>query len=722
MIRLLQAMGLLFLLSEPPPLRAANQSVQGKVENSKGLAIEHARVSDTASENEAFTDRSGRFELPCELPCTLIVSHPRFNETPLTVTDASADSTVRLIAKQEVYEEIVITASRGGETFAPVSISSTVINPEEAAAAPSTLVELVEGVAGVAENGQAGIFQTYSIRGVARQRVMTLVDGMRIVGERRAGVSASFIDPLLMGSVDVLRGPASTYYGSGALGGVLQVFPTDFDGPSLRAGFSEAGNETYQVLGWGDENWSLGFAHRHRENAETPDGLELNDHFTQYSAVLSRTWQHNNFTWNAVVMPSLSDDIGKSNTDFPLRNATYPEERHLLVKVGATSDKGWSFDVWAHPNDLITEVDDFRQNPGDRSTFRRSTVENKAFDLGASFLRNFDLGNREVGKNVAGRFGIDYFGRRGVEAEEFGEVVINGQSNGARPLAKTLDGQENEVAAFGSLNWDWGPTKIQTAARLTLQQQENNGLDTLETDDSAFTGFIGISQPLGKGWELAATLGTGLRFPSLSERFFTGATGRGQVLGNPNLEPERSVNLDLGLRYYGSRLFWSTQIFHLDVDDYIERVNVDPAGNFRTFVNLGGGEIEGVEIEGFLELTERWRLSWNGHLLSGESDNGANLSDIPPDRVQLGLRFQEKAWTSQLTYQLRDSKDDPGPGENAIPAAHLVHVSLDYQVNDELRVTVRGRNLLDEEFFSSADDRAPPAAGRSLGIGLVWEP
>ena len=56
-------------------------------------------------------------------------------------------------------------------------------------------------------------------------------------------------------AVDVLRGPSSTYYGSGALGGVVQVFPREFESLRLTLGYDSYGDENYQVLGWGAGDW-----------------------------------------------------------------------------------------------------------------------------------------------------------------------------------------------------------------------------------------------------------------------------------------------------------------------------------------------------------------------------------------------------------------------------------------------------------------------------------
>ena len=96
---------------------------------------------------------------------------------------------------------------------------------------------------------------------------MNLVSGMRINSERRAGASISFVDPLLMSTVEVQRGPSTTFHGSGALGGVVQVLPQDYDGTSLHLGYDTRGNENYQVVGHGTDSWSFGFARRSLSNS-----------------------------------------------------------------------------------------------------------------------------------------------------------------------------------------------------------------------------------------------------------------------------------------------------------------------------------------------------------------------------------------------------------------------------------------------------------------------
>ena len=697
----------------------AGLAIQGRVEGSGGLAVEHARVLAITTGAEVFTDSRGHFDLDgCELPCSLLITHPRFLDLEVAIERGESQRALfALQAKQEIFEQVDVTASRGGGgVVAPASVASTVIKIEDKAAAPTTLTELVEGVAGVAENGQGGIFQVFSIRGVSRHRVLTLVSGVPIIGERRAGVSTSFIDPTLMGSADVVRGPASTYYGSGALGGVVQVFPREYQGLHFDAGYDSFGDTHHQRIGWGTNtengSWSIGVAQRTADNDEAADGTELNAHFSQVSASITRRWTAGGRDYEIQALPSYGDDIGKSNSDFPQRITNYPRETHLLLRFGVGGEgrdetRGpWKLDAFIHPNDLITE--DLRV--GNRLT----TVENEAFDFGASWQRQWSFsGTRGKVSGLSGRYGVDYVGRRGVDADERQVSFGNGETTELR----TLDGgTQDEAAVYGSVRWSLGAATFQAGSRLTWQRQQNG--DSASRDDSALTAFLGFVRPVGNGFELAANLGTGLRFPNLSERFFTGTTGRGGVIGNPDLDPEGSLTADLGLRWYGSQTFFSAQVFHQAIDDYIERIEIDD--DLLTFVNLTSGTIVGFEIEGFHQLSDTWQLNWSGHLLDGEDDDDNPLADVPADRLQLGVTYSQGPWEGRLQLQQRASKNDPGSGELPIPSAQLVSASLSYRLRSDLALTLRGRNLLDEEYFNSADDKSPLAAGRSIGLSLSW--
>ena len=88
--------------------------------------------------------------------------------------------------------------------------------------APATLPQALENVPGVSAVGE-GQGAVPAIRGLARGRSLIMVDGSRVSTERRAGPNASFLDPSIVGSMEVARGPGSVAYGSDAFGGVIAV-------------------------------------------------------------------------------------------------------------------------------------------------------------------------------------------------------------------------------------------------------------------------------------------------------------------------------------------------------------------------------------------------------------------------------------------------------------------------------------------------------------------
>ena len=212
--------------------------------------------------------------------------------------------------------------------------------------------------------------------------------------------------------------------------------------------------------------------------------------------------------------------------------------------------------------------------------------------------------------------------------------------------------------------------------------------------------------PLGNGFEFVSNAGIGLRFPVVERAVLQwGHRQRRGWWAIPTWRPERSFNLDAGLHWYGQRLFLSGYLFHNDISDYIERIEVEP--DLLTFVNLVSGTIKGVELEGFYQFNGAWSLSFGGHLIGGENDSNEPLADVPANRAYLGGKWSSGKWVWEGRWEQRAERTDFGPGEKPIPAASLLSMSLAYQLREDLALTLTGRNLLDEEYFNSADRKVP---------------
>jgi len=414
------------------PVVGLSAELVGRVTDPAGEPLENAVATDLGSGRFAISDAEGHFVLSgVTPPAEVEITCAGFRSQVLSWSGSTAEA-VKVVLETEVglFEQIFVSGEMVADALVPESIAATTIRPLAVAAAPRVIGDALAEVPGVAENGQGGIFRTYSIRGVSRSRVTTLVAGARIVSERRAGVSASFLDPVLVGSVESLRGPSSTYYGSGAIGGVVQLFPRRTTGIRARLGFSTDGDEHEQSIGFGRSRGSIDLAHRGASNSQTPDDRELHTGFQQGALIAAISGGSDQRSWTAQTVITRGDDIRKSNTDFPRRVTVYPREDHRIVRGYFETSPTQAFELYLHDNHLATDVD--RED-------RTSNSLSDATDFGGRWR-----GGAQYSERWSVDYGAEYFGRRNVRASERRTEFLD---DGSRAVDEVTldDGEEDEL-------------------------------------------------------------------------------------------------------------------------------------------------------------------------------------------------------------------------------------------------------------------------------------
>jgi outer membrane receptor protein involved in Fe transport len=137
---------------------------------------------------------------------------------------------------------------------------------------------------------------------------------------------------------------------------------------------------------------------------------------------------------------------------------------------------------------------------------------------------------------------------------------------------------------------------------------------------------------------------------------------------------------------------------------------------------FGVGEtIEGVEVDGRWTVSPRWVLHLVGLTSDGRSDGGDPLADVPADRLALGAAFDDGPWRVAARVEHRFAKSDPASGEVPTDAADILSMTARRRWSNGLELGLFGRNLLDETYLPTADDRAVPASGLSVGMELGWK-
>ena len=127
-----------------------------------------------------------------------------------------------------------------------------------------------------------------------------------------------------------------------------------------------------------------------------------------------------------------------------------------------------------------------------------------------------------------------------------------------------------------------------------------------ETGNGAASGYVAVTAGSYRGFTLTAQAARGFRDPVLSDRYFRGPSGRGFITGNPDLDPEQSLQFDGGVRYTARRVRAALYGYHYRISNLIERFNQGSPDDFF-FRNRGRATLRGVELETQIDLP--WRLS-----------------------------------------------------------------------------------------------------------------
>lgn len=570
----------------------------------------------------------------------------------------------------------------------------------------------------VSLNGQGGQLQNINIRGFSRWRVHSLVDGVPVVSDRRAGASIGFVPPSLIDNVSVVPGATSTYLGSGAIGGAVNLHFNSVVEPTIQIGVSD--NQNRREISYADvvddTDWHI--AYRHAGNGEDANSRELLDGFEQTSFFIRHRSQDSDVE-EAWTLYSHNRDIGKSSSDFPTDKITvYPSNTHWLGKLRFNiksqdddSENGLEASVWWHRNTLETNTL--------RPEKRINTSDNEALDFGAS------VGKRLMVSEWFTHWQLQVNGREGVITDE-SEFSLPSAS--LEYAIRTLDASELNVAGVLDASRSFNSVSVAAGGRVDWQRQSTDIADVVDAKavtNANVSGFIGTSYALSSRWTTSIYLSSAFRNPSLTERFFSGETPRGTVLGDSQLDSENAINTQATVFYADDQISGSLALFYQEVDNYIERKTVrDNAGNdteILQYSNLDSAVIKGANYQiKWNDSNEQWGVQLTGAFTHGKDNHGATVADIPPHNHRLTLHYDANQWRWFSSVIYRASKREVGDGERELERVVTLDIGAALQLTPRITVNANVQNLTNQLFYSSADDKAAFAQGRTIQLSTTF--
>ncbi len=528
---------------------------------------------------------------------------------PLT-SQAPADTAA---SRDTVYlTPIAVTATRSPKDVFLTPAPTLVLDRTDVQArSPNGVADLFRGQAGLDVSG-VGFNQIRPvIRGQRGQRVLVLANGERLNNSRRQqdfGEVPSLVDVSTVERVEVVRGPASVLYGSDAIGGVVNIITRAprvaglhgtlggrysdadqqtrlngsvagrFGGWSMQLEGSLRSADSYdapagtfgditlqdktRVADTGGDDWSLGaylgyqFANGHEAYARyehydadtTGFGYVDPAAYAPGDLLIRITYPHQSF-----------DKLSAGYRVRGLRSALADQ-----VDIGAYyqgNDRGLDLDI-AIPTGPGSRIDFAQRNETDLSTIGLRAEAKKL-----------------LGARVRLTYGLDAFRDRSRNSDSSTQTFVN--MGPIPPIVDTTTlvpyATYRSIGAFAQ-----GDVSVSERLSLLLGARYQSVRAATETTpgitrpntvstDNALVGAGSAVYRLTPAVGLVGTVGRAFRSPNLVERFFEGPTpeGSGYQISNPDLVPETSLNVDLGVRVRTGRVYAEAFVFQNDIRDGI---------------------------------------------------------------------------------------------------------------------------------------------------------
>lgn len=627
------------------------------------------------------------------------------------------------VAAQETPQlnDIVVTASGFEQQISSAPASISVISREELERGHfQNVTDALRDVPGVVVTGggRGDNGNDISIRGMPSQYTLILVDGRpQNSRESRPNGSAGFeqdwLPPLqAIERIEVVRGPMSTLYGSDAIGGVINVI-------TRKVADTWHGNiQLDTVLQEDSASGDSRQANFYLSGPLVADrlGLQL------YGRTSERDEDDIENGYEEKSLQSLTARLSlaaSDNHDFTAEAGITEQDRRSLVGRSAPAEGcrgGCTDSIGEYTNSHVALTHSGRFDWGTSETFvQRERSENQSRDI--------EITNTTAKTSAVIPLGMHMLTVGASWEEEALEDATTNQISDRNTI------ENSQWALFVEDEWMLTDAWALTGG-LRLDDDDNYGSHLSPRLYSVWN--------MTPEWTLKGGVSTGYRSPNLRE--ITPDWGQvsrgGNIYGNPDLEPETSLNKEIALLYGNDAgLNGSLTLFHNDFEDKITRIacpidicNAGPNqfGSDPTYrVNIDDAVTQGVEASLGAPLTDTLALTASYTFTDSEQKSGEYagepLTQLPRHQVSATLDWDVNARLSQWTkvsYRGEESQPTTGPSQSAIvaPSYTFVDAGIGYQLDDSATVNAGIYNLFDERI--TYDEYGYVDDGRRVWLGL----
>ncbi len=569
----------------------------------------------------ALTDAEGRFRVVVSRTevIRVTVTYEGYEDKSLTLRVPSDKEVMQvpisLTPKNTLLQEVVVSASRYEQKVEQVTVSLDFVRPRQIENLASIdPIKALEQTPGVSTNkDQPSIRGSSGYTYGAGSRVMLLLDGLPMMSPDRLSVQFDLIPMDNIKQIEIVKGASSVLYGTGALGGIINVVSDD-----VRFKPRTVVRLQHQIYD------------RPREPVGDWDGRSS----ATTSAFHIVHAQRIN-TWEVTTLLDLINDTGFRQEGFSKRGRTWIRIRQSApfldglqygVTLQANIDSSATYIAW----------DSFptRANLPGAGFLTYQLLQRYMIDPYISYFT--PKGHRHViqGRTYrtindlstpqSGGATLHYYDYQFIyNLNKWGKVIVGANYTENRVYAREVFGRARGQQAAGFAQAEIDIWKFHLSGGVRYQYENIEGDTSYRTvsgrlvkgETPSYVRLTTIREPIfragltftpWRGTILRASYGQGLRSPSVAERFTTTGAGGITVLPNPFLKVERGYSAEVGLRQYlkvGESLkgFVDVSAFRMEFKDMVEfQVNIDAVINGIpglpfSAINLSRAFIQGIE-------------------------------------------------------------------------------------------------------------------------------
>lgn len=626
----------------------SQNSIKGRVINQKGEPIFGASVIIIGTSIGTSVDENGNFVLTNlkEQKFDLQISAVGYEKR--IIKNVQIGKTVNVILNESIIQtkQIVVSAGKFEQKIEDLTVSTVVLSPEIIQKKNYiTIDELLRNISGIQMN-----LEQVSIRGSsgyskgAGARVLVAINGLPIYSGDNGDIVWEMIPTNDIEKIEIIKGPASSLYGSSAIGGVINIITKAVTKNALTNFRSYIGfydKPAYEVWDWSNQyrrffgtelthsNSSGNFGYTFSIKKFDNDSYRQNDFYKRLLGYTKLTYTFNETDNITLFADYLNQNRGNFLYWKDSRNALVPKDD----ENGNTVKSNRLFSGLVYHNVFTDDLSaDFKASYY-RTKFTGYGIE--VTTSTADLFRTEALANYKWNEKFILTSGVE-LSSANISSNIFKNPSFYG---GAVYFQAEFHQIKNLIATFGT--------------RFDLMK-----LDTLKVK-SAITPRFGLNYKIGDNLVLRSSIGTGFRAPTPSEVFTSTSVGSGvNVIENPNLTYETSLSFEVGLNYsIANQYSLDAAFYKTDYNNFIEP-NFTQQGDIQ-FINLPKARIQGFEFLFDWKINDELKINGGyNYMWARDLKKNIAMKYRPRNTVNLSARYVPSQFEFGIDYRFASKVEE----------------------------------------------------------------